>query len=109
METAITQPVEAARSPKPHARGFWLTSLIVGASIVVWLTLIGSVAAGIVIANAAGDINNAFSNEPAIAHVSSSESSGSFTDADGYECQLPDTDAHNLCPENPRFGSEEGY
>jgi hypothetical protein len=36
----------AREAAEPHRRGFWLTSLIVGASIFVWLSLVGGVVAG---------------------------------------------------------------
>jgi hypothetical protein len=58
----LTAPYEQARERESVRRGFWLTSLIVGTSILVWLTLLGSVAVGVGLAFAANDISDAFNN-----------------------------------------------
>lgn len=48
-------------------RGFWLTSLIIGASIIVWLSLLGMVITGSIIAYYIGsDHNNSSPNNSCI-------------------------------------------
>jgi hypothetical protein len=49
-ELAPRERASARAVSKPNKRGFWLTSLIVGASIFIWLSLIGSAVAGSVVA-----------------------------------------------------------
>jgi len=49
--TGITESRGGPDSAIPGLRVGWLNALIIGATILVWLTLIGSVIAGIAIAN----------------------------------------------------------
>jgi len=90
---------------KGHKRGFWLTSLIVGTSLLVWLTLLGSA----FIAWAVYDVTNGNTSTTIISPSDSSSGSGSqtgdgdWTDSDGYTCSYYSTDDAELCPNNPSY------
>jgi hypothetical protein len=88
-------------------RGFWLMSLIIGASILIWLTLLGS-------AVAAWELHSQMSTA---AHPSVPSKAGTgpenqydpnarVTDEAGYRCFFRDTDFLNRCPDNPNFSGD---
>lgn len=66
-------------------------SLIVGASLLTWLTMVGTVAAVIYVAVADEDTSVI------------DDGGQSYKDEDGYKCDYLDTDINDLCPANPKF------
>jgi hypothetical protein len=92
------------QSERPK-RGFWLTSLIVGTSLLVWLILISIVVGAVAVARQADNLS---SNVPSLPSTPSpsSDSSVEFTDGDGYVCDYYDTDTGDLCPQNPSYRAE---
>lgn len=71
-----THPTYVAR----EGRGFWLNACIVGGALLIWLSLLGAVVAGIIVASAANSLGGGGS-VPSLTSDSSV-----FTDPSGATC-----------------------
>lgn len=96
-ERPVTASLEVRESKLEGLRIHWLNALIIGATILVWLTLIGGLIAAVgvgVVANSFGG-GGGINDIPALGTVNSN---GSYTDPLGDTCQQSEVDENGWCP-----------
>ena len=74
---------------KGQVRAFWLNALIITTVMFMWLSVIGGVATGIIVANAAASSTSSSNNEPTgdTASCHWDFDNESWRDADGEACR----------------------